>query len=60
MNGQEQCQGQESPFHTMKVLAGMVAAGTVTASGILENNNKAQCCGIAGVVGSKEQNHDAR
>lgn len=47
---------QENPLAWMKVLAGITAAGTV-ASQIIDNR-KAECCGIAGVIGTTD--HDAR
>jgi UDP-N-acetylglucosamine:LPS N-acetylglucosamine transferase len=46
----------ETSMDWMKILAGAAAAGTI-ASGII-NDKKAECCGIAGVVGTG--NNDAR
>ncbi len=40
----------------VKMLAATAAAGTFT-SGLI-NDNKTDCCGIAGVIGTNE--HDAR
>jgi hypothetical protein len=40
----------------IKILAGAAAAGTI-ASGIIDDK-KAECCGIAGVIGTND--HDAR
>lgn len=42
----------------IKMAAGITAAGAVTASGILDTRNKAECCGIAGVIGTAD--NDAR
>jgi len=49
-------ENRDTSMDWMKILAGAAAAGTI-ASGII-NDKKAECCGIAGVVGTG--NNDAR
>ena len=41
----------------MKILAGVSAAGVIAAENL--NGNKAECCGIAGVIGVQNET-DAR
>mmetsp|Transcript_11346 Transcript_11346/g.21243 ORF Transcript_11346/g.21243 Transcript_11346/m.21243 type:complete len:725 (-) Transcript_11346:84-2258(-) len=56
-NGQESALEMENSSAWKKILAGIAATGVV-ASGILDEDQKTDCCGIAGVVGSSD--HDAR
>lgn len=48
--------GNDFSLNWMKTAAAMAAAGAFVASGNV--NNKTDCCGIVGVVGTKE--YDAR
>ena len=57
INGYEQTI-DDSYLNWIKMAAGITAAGAVTASGILDTSNKAECCGIAGVIGTAD--NDAR
>ena len=50
--------GQWCPLTLMKTMMGVTAAGALVSGGILDGENKTDCCGIVGVVGT--QDHDAR
>lgn len=56
-NGHESALEMERSSSWMKIIAGIAATG-VLVSGVLSDDQKADCCGIAGVVGSAD--HDAR
>jgi hypothetical protein len=56
-NGHESALEMENSSAWMKIIASIAATGTL-ASGVLYDENKTDCCGIAGVVGSTD--HDAR
>ena len=56
--GAQNHEGNDFSSKWMKTIAAMTAAGTLAASGIANKDRKTHCCGIVGVVGTKE--HDAR
>jgi hypothetical protein len=51
-------QEDESSMKWMKVLAGLSTMGAVLGSNWIHGDNKADCCGIAGVIGTED--NDAR
>ena len=56
--GAQNYEGNDFSSKWMKTIAAMTAAGTLAASEIANKDSKTHCCGIVGVVGTKE--HDAR
>jgi hypothetical protein len=49
---------QRSSLDWMKAMATFASAGFILGQGVMNTEDKTKCCGIVGVVGTKE--HDAR